>query len=94
MFQKTTFDNPAEDYDYIETKSQLILAMQNFAGIGAFTVNYYSEILSQPGGFEVNDIFAFQNQGGNRGLIVIREINEAVNPGESTIVFDMKVEKP
>ena len=94
LFQKTTFDNPAEDYDYIANKNQLILAMQNLAGIGNFTVNYYSEIVSQPGGFEVNDIFAFQNSDGNRGLMVIREIDEGATPGATTIIFDMKVEKP
>ncbi len=94
MFQKTTFDNPAEDYDYISNKNQLILAMQNLAGIGPFTINYYSEFISQPGGFEVNDIFAFENPDGNRGLMVIREIDEGATPGETTIIFDMKVEKP
>jgi len=92
MFEKTTLS--VGNYNDIENKNQLILMIQNVAGISSFTVNYFSEILSNPGGFEVNDIIAFENPNGERGLLLVKEIDEGATVGESTIIFDMKVEKP
>lgn len=92
MFEKT--DLNVGNYNDIENKNQLILTIQNLAGISSFSVNYFSEMLSNPGGFEVNDIIAFENPNGNRGLMLIKEIDDGASPAQSTIIFDMKVEKP
>lgn len=92
MFQKTTLN--VTNFNDIQNKNQLILTIQNLAGIGPFVVNYYSEIISQPGGFAVNDIFAFESPNGERGLLLVKEIDEGATVAESTMIFDMKVEKP
>lgn len=74
LFGKTT--NVSEDaYNQIDNKNVLILTIQN----DGVTLNqdFYSELISNPGDFEVGDIIAFETQEGNRGLLIIREVNSA-----------------
>jgi hypothetical protein len=92
MFEKTEL--AVSNYNAIENKNQLILTIQNLAGIGSFNINYFSEYLSNPGGFEVNDIIAFENPSGDRGLMLIKAKDDGPSSGFSSFIFDMKVEKP
>jgi len=87
-------DLTVEQYNQIENKNTLILMIQNFSGITGFNSTHYSETLSNPGGFEVNDIIAFETNSGDRGLMLIKAKDDGASSGFSTFIFDMKVEKP
>ncbi|MEZ5082167.1 MAG: hypothetical protein R2750_01745 [Bacteroidales bacterium] len=89
LFGKTTLEEA--DYNLINNKNVLILTIQN-DGV-SITQDFYSETISNPGGFEVGDILAFETHEGNRGLIIIREVNAGSTNGNSTIKYDLKVEK-
>ena len=62
-------------------------------GAGTDTEDFVSELQTNPAGFEVDDIFAFETGGGNQGLIRIMEVNEGSSVGESTIKYNVKIEK-
>lgn len=79
-------------YNAVETKSQLILSIQN-DGV-ALDEQFQSQLLSNPAGFAVGDIIAFETYDGNQGLIKLTEINVGATNGASTIKYDLKVEKP
>lgn len=92
-FEKTTLS--VSMYNSIEIKNQLTTAIYVQAGITEFTEKFFSENISNPGGFAVNDVIAFECQGGTQqGLMLIKEIEEGNSVGQSTVIFDMKVEKP
>jgi hypothetical protein len=91
-FKKTTLT--VENYNQIENKNQLILFIQNNVGANGLTINFFSELLSTPGGFAVNDIIAFENPTGERGLLLVKVIDDGSNAAMSSVIFDMKVEKP
>ncbi|MCD4696863.1 MAG: hypothetical protein K8S16_11555 [Bacteroidales bacterium] len=91
LFGKTTsIDENA--YNAVTDKNILILTIQN-DGV-ALVDDFFSELLSNPGGFEVGDILAFETHDGNRGLILVTEVNPGTPNGNSTIKYDLKVEKP
>lgn len=56
-------------------------------------MNFYSELVSSPGGLAPNDIIAFETQAAKYGFIRIVEVNSAPQNGNSTITFDIKVAK-
>ena len=85
-------DLTIEQYELIVNKSQLILTIQN-SGVSPMTENFYSELQSDPGGFEVGDIIAFETYDGHQGLIRVTEVNEDANFGDSTIKYNLKIEK-
>lgn len=90
LFGKTT--NITEDaYNQIDNKNVLILTIQNDGVV--INQDFYSELISNPGGFAAGDIIAFETQEGNRGLLIVREVNSATPNGDSTIKYDLKVEK-
>ena len=90
---KTTLGVTA--FNQITDLSQLIVLIQGqlLSGDLDLSENYYSENSATPGGFETGDIFAFETEAGNYGLIRITEINENASNGESFIKIDLKVEK-
>ncbi|OQX72295.1 MAG: hypothetical protein B6D61_14230 [Bacteroidetes bacterium 4484_249] len=88
-FEKTTYEPGI--FDGIENSNQLTVIIYN-ANL-SFTSNFFSEKLSNPGEFEVNDIIAFQTNKGKRGLIKVTEVNPGATNGESTIKYDLKVLK-
>ncbi len=81
-----------EQYELIVNKSQLILTIQN-SGVSPMTENFHSELQSEPGGFEVGDIIAIETFDGHQGLIRVTEVNGNANIGESTIKYNIKIEK-
>jgi hypothetical protein len=81
-----------EQYELIVNKNQLILTIQN-SGVSPMTENFHSELQSDPGGFEVGDIIAFETYDGHQGLIRVTEVNGNANIGESTIKYNLKIEK-
>jgi len=89
-FAKT--DMTTSTYNSIANDQQLTILINN--GGYNFNNNYFSENLSNPGGIAVGDIIAFETEVGNIGLIKINTINQGATNGESTISFDVKVEKP
>ena len=89
MFAKTNITTAG--YDLVENKSQLILTIQNSGS--SLTEDFCSELLTNPTGFAVNDIIAFETHDGNRWLLLITEVNPGATNGESTIKYDVKVEK-
>ncbi|MCB2219333.1 MAG: hypothetical protein KQI35_02980 [Bacteroidetes bacterium] len=89
FFAKTTLG--AGDYSAVENKNQLVLTITNQQL--DFGDDFYSELVSNPGGFAVGDIIAFETLSGNYGLIKITEVNPGANNGLSTIKYDVKVEK-
>ncbi len=80
-----------EAYELVVNKNQLILSIQN-SGVD-MTEDFVSELQSNPGGFEVDDIIAFETGDGHQGLLRIMEVNEGASLGESTIKYNVKVEK-
>ncbi|MEZ5196228.1 MAG: hypothetical protein R2764_07475 [Bacteroidales bacterium] len=80
-----------ENYNSIENENQLILFIQN-SGV-SMTQNYFSELMSNPGGFAVNDVIAFETYMGKRGLILITAINPGTTNATSTITYNIKVVK-
>ncbi|MCD4695837.1 MAG: hypothetical protein K8S16_06310 [Bacteroidales bacterium] len=89
LFGKTTLGS--SEYNVVTNNTLLILQIQN-SGV-TLAENYFSELMSNPGGFEVGDVLAFETQGGKRGLILITEVNPGTTNGESTIKFNVKVVK-
>ena len=79
-------------YNSVENKTQLILSIQN-DGV-QLDEDIQSELLSNPAGFAVGDIIAFETYDGNQGLIRLTDINPGATNGESVITYDLKVEKP
>ncbi len=77
-------------FDVIDNISQLTVTISTNGGVGISQL--YSENITLPNGFAVNDIFAFETWSGNIGLIKITEVNAGATPAESTIKFDVKVE--
>lgn len=80
-----------EAYELIVNKNQLILTIQN-SGV-SMTDDFHSELQSNPGGFEVGDIIAFETGEGNQGLIRVTEVTPGSSNGESKIKYNVKVEK-
>jgi len=78
-------------FDPIENKNQLILTIQN-SGV-SLTEDFHSELQSDPNGFEVGDVIAFETGDGNQGLIKVTEVNPNADIGLSTIKYNVKVEK-
>lgn len=78
-------------FDQINNKNQLIITIQN-SGV-MLNEDFFSELQSSPGGFEVDDVIAFETNEGKRGLIKITQVNSAPYIGESTIKYDLKIEK-
>ncbi|GAB4312949.1 MAG: hypothetical protein Kow00127_03700 [Bacteroidales bacterium] len=89
FFAKTTLT--MNEWNAVENKNQLILTIQN-QNLD-LSNDFYSEVTSNPGGFAVNDIIAFETSSGMYGLLLIKEVNPGATNGESTIVYDVKVEK-
>ncbi len=81
-------------FDDISDKDELIYRINNTI-INGLTLedNFFSELTSEPGGISGNDIFVFQTQNNKKGLIKIKQVNQGFTEGESTIKFDIKVEK-
>ncbi|MCF8378374.1 MAG: hypothetical protein K9H49_02285 [Bacteroidales bacterium] len=90
LFAKTALNQAA--YDLVTDKNILILTIQN-TGV-TLNSNFFSELISNPGGFAVGDVLAFETHTGNRGLLIIKEVNSASPNGNSTIKYDIKVENP
>jgi len=88
-FEKTTY--AASTFDGIENSSQLTVIIYN-ANL-SFSSNFFSEELSNPGGFAVGNVIAFQTFAGKRGLIKVTAVNPGTTNGESTITYDVKVMK-
>ncbi|MFU8843558.1 MAG: hypothetical protein ACNA7V_07105 [Bacteroidales bacterium] len=88
-FAKTTLT--ASQYNDVASKNQLVLTIQN-QGI-QLTENFYSQMTSNPGGFSVNDVIAFEATGGKYGLLLVTEVNAGANNGLSTIKYNIKVVK-
>lgn len=80
-----------EAYDLIENKNQLIITIINSGAV--LSDDYHSELLSNPGGFAVGDIIAFETEDGHQGLMKLTAVNPGASIGESTIEYDVKVEK-
>lgn len=89
LLSKTVLNTEA--FDLIVNKNQLIITVQNSGA--SLTEDFYSELQSNPGGFEVDDILAFETHDGHQGLLKITEVNPGASNGESTIKYDVKVEK-
>lgn len=92
--KNTTFmaktDLTVQDYVGITNKNQLIIVIQ---GSGAsLTSDFHSELMSNPSGFEVGDIIAFETADGDQGLINVTQVNPGANNGLSTIKYDVKIE--
>lgn len=77
-------------YDQIVNKNQLILTIQQ-SGV-ALNKDFHSELQSNPTGFAVGDIIAFET-GSYQGLIKVTEVNPGATNGLSTIKYNVKVEK-
>lgn len=88
-FAKTTLTS--SQYNAVMSKNELVLTIQN-QGINLVN-NYYSQSLSNPGGFSVNDVIAFETQGGKYGLLLVTEVNPGASVGLSTIKYNIKVVK-
>lgn len=80
-----------EAFNLVANKNQLIITIQNSGA--TLTEDFHSELQSNPGGFAVNDIIAFETGAGDQGLIKITAVNPGASNGESTIKYDVKVEK-
>ena len=72
-------------------KNLLIIKIQD-SGV-TLSDDFVSELQSNPQGFEVDDIIAFETDAGKQGLLRIREVNPGASNGESTIRYDVKVAK-
>lgn len=80
-----------ENYNSIENENQLVLFIQN-SGV-TLDQDFFSELMSTPGGFAVNDVIAFETHAGKRGLIMVTAVNPGTSNGTSTITYDIKVIK-
>lgn len=89
LMAKTTL--PTESFDLITNKNQLIITIQNSGA--TLSDDFHSELQSDPQGFAVGDVIAFETGDGDQGLIKITEVNAGASNGESTIKYNVKVEK-
>ncbi len=88
-FTKTTYG--PDIFDIIENDNQLIVFINT--GNLNFVYDFYSELLSNPGGFAVNDVLAFETHTGKYGFIKITAVNPGTSNDLSTITYDLKVMK-
>ena len=90
-FEKTNYT--ANQYDGINNSSQLVLYIQNANPELTFPLNFFSELLSNPGGFDEGDVIAFELYTGKWGFIKVTDVNPGATNGDSTITYDVKVMK-
>ncbi|MCD4682796.1 MAG: hypothetical protein K8R86_05905 [Bacteroidales bacterium] len=88
-FAKT--DYTPDDYNFIENDNQLVVMINN-ANLN-FVDDFFSELQSNPGGFAVGDIIAFETHIGLYGFIKVTAVDPGANNGLSTITYDLKVVK-
>jgi hypothetical protein len=89
-FAKTTLT--AAQYNSVVSQNIMVTTIQN-QGLLEMNQSFYSENISDPGGFEVGDIIAFRAQPGKFGLLQVTAVNPGANVGVSTITFNIKVIK-
>lgn len=88
-FAKTPYDQAV--FNIIENDNQLVVYI-NQANLN-FIYDFYSQLNSNPGGFAVNDVIAFETHLGHYGLILVTEVNQNAGNDLSTIKYNVKVVK-
>ncbi len=88
-FAKTNYG--PDVFNTIENDNQLVVYI-NTAGLN-FVYDYFSELNSNPGGFAVNDVIAFETHVGLYGMILVTEVNQNAGNDMSTIKYNVKVVK-